>query len=83
VAEKQGDRNGDGDLTDAVLGVYDGRTGTVHNLRLATFADQGGLAPDGRSVVLVPEVQQGKDLNGDGDLLDNVLHEVFLDPPRG
>lgn len=88
AAETTEDLNGDGDRLDFVLAVYEGSTGTVRSLRVATnafgtssFVDR--LAPGGMAVVLVPEDAQGVDLNGDGDLLDQVLHQIFLDAPRG
>ena len=72
------DLDADGDREDLVLALYDGGTGQMRGL---------GLATDGRSVhlgahgaaVLVPEQSQGVDLNGDGDLLDRVLHTLALD----
>ncbi len=88
AAETTEDLNGDGDRLDFVLAVYEGSTGTVRSLRVATssfgtssFVDR--LAPGGMAVVLVPEAAQGVDLNGDGDLLDQVLHQIFLDAPGG
>jgi len=77
------DLDGDGDLADDVLAVYDARTGTVENLGLAAPGAEAAFAPNGQAAVLVSEPQQGADLNDDGDQLDRVLFHVFLDPPRG
>lgn len=71
------DANGDGDLEDFVLALYDAFTGELANLGLATF---GGarFTPFGAALVPVDEEYQGADLNHDGDRLDNVLHVVEL-----
>ncbi|MSR61154.1 MAG: hypothetical protein EXS08_01730 [Planctomycetes bacterium] len=71
------DLNGDGDQQDFVLALYDGRTGEFLNLGLATLG-QAWLGADGRAAALVSEALQGADLNGDGDLLDQVLHTLEL-----
>lgn len=81
LAEGAEDLNGDGDTEDFVLGLYEGATGTVRSLRLATSTFEGSLAPVRRAAVLVSEQAQGRDLNGDGDTLDQVLHVIWLDPP--
>lgn len=71
------DWNGDGDLQDSILWLYDGESGILKNLGLAAYSD--GFTPqmdiDGKLLAwLVPESQQGaSDLNGDGDALDNVV----------
>lgn len=83
AAETVEDLNGDGDRLDFVLAIYEGRTGTVRSLRVATSVFAGSLSPDGMGAVLVSEEAQGVDLNGDGDLLDQVLHQIFLDAPQG
>ena len=69
-----GDLDGDGDVLDSVLELYDLCTGRSSNLGLAS----SGLldSAHGRSAISVLESQQGADLNGDGDLLDIVLHLV-------
>ena len=85
VKETEEDLNADGDLSDFVLGVYDGRTGTVFSLRLATSVstNDAHLAPNEQGAALVSESAQGADLNGDGDELDQVLYHIFLDAPQG
>ncbi|MDX1375460.1 MAG: hypothetical protein R3357_07865 [Burkholderiales bacterium] len=72
VRESPGnDLNGDGDVADAVAHAYDATTGQMHNLGLAVLA--ASIA--GRFVGLyVDEAAQGADLNGDGDMVDRVLH---------
>lgn len=66
------DLNGDGDTSDSVAHVHDPMTGTTDNLGLATSSlvslDGGALA------FVTAEPLQGLDLNGDGDLGDDVLH---------
>lgn len=67
------DLNNDGDVLDFVAHLYDARTGTTRNLRLAA----GGNPRLSLSVVAFPvsESSQGStDLNGDGDTLDPVVH---------
>lgn len=68
------DLNGDGDLFDFVLHVYNAGTSTLTNVGLAVSAVQ---ASGTRVAFTVPEALQGPlgtDLNGDGDASDNVLH---------
>lgn len=72
------DRNGDGDATDVVLHAIETSTGTVTNaaVALATHVAQF-FAPvvearGAHSVSIVSELRQSEDLNGDGDLLDDV-----------
>ena len=73
------DLTGDGDELDGyVQEVYDARTGTRTNLRLATE----GLEPlfaGGDWLFLVSEIEQGTDMNGDGDARDGVY---FTYDPR-
>ncbi len=73
------DQNGDGDIYDLILWVYDLKTGTAHNTGAcgpASTQRQFLTRVWNRSVVawLVSEVFSGADLNGDGDTLDHVLH---------
>lgn len=70
------DLNGDGDAADHVLFVRDVTGGVTINLGLAT----GLLSPvsNGRTAFNVPELQQGADLNGDGDTQDDVAHLLDL-----
>jgi hypothetical protein len=74
------DLDGDGDSTDVVLHVFDARSRTIANMGRATDAfamDSGVIA------FSVPESKQGRDLNGDGDMSDDVVHAVRLnDGPR-
>ncbi len=67
-----GDLNGDGDTEDSVLQVLTLDTGTTTNTGLAATSPRLFL----RSIaVQVDETAQGgKDLNGDGDTADAVLH---------
>ena len=72
--EQQDDWNGDGDVVDSVLHVFDPVTGVTTNLGVAE-----GLRPfraiNGETVTVgVSEFTQGEDLNGDGDLFDTVAH---------
>jgi hypothetical protein len=65
------DWNGDGDFSDAVVHTYDATTATVRNHGLAAV----GLMVAGRLAgFLVSEAGEGRDLNGDGDTSDRVLH---------
>ncbi|MSR61162.1 MAG: hypothetical protein EXS08_01775 [Planctomycetes bacterium] len=73
-ADATTDWNGDGDLEDNVLQVYDLATRRTHNLGLAGFAlGDSAITP---ALVLVFEDAQQSDLNGDGDQLDLVLFRV-------
>lgn len=72
------DRNGNGTATDDVLAVVDLNTGTVTNLGVV------GQRPTwlgGRLYFVQPESMAGRDLNGDGDMADNVLCQ--WDPATG
>jgi len=72
------DLNGDGDLGDFVLHVYDYEHASVTNTGFAVV--QGGATlsfpaiTGGRLRFWVDETQQGTDLNGDGDAFDAVFH---------
>jgi hypothetical protein len=75
------DLNGDGDATDdGVLHVVNWRSGEVRNLGLASEVFDPGLGAtdayfvDGVFLFRVIESRQLSDRNGDGDLLDAVLH---------
>jgi len=64
------DLNGDGDQLDAVVCVLDARRGTLANLGLA-IGPSDLLVQDGALLAFaVDEVQQGRDLDGDGRALD-------------
>ena len=67
------DHNGDGDTADSVLFVASPGQYPTHATGLAT-ADHRLVG--GAVVVVVPEAEQGADLNGDGDSLDEVVHLV-------
>lgn len=69
------DANGDGDLDDQVLHFFDVRFRQVIQTRLA-FGPAGARIDGQRAVFFVLESQQGRDLNGDGDLSDHVLHSL-------
>jgi len=72
--ESDGDLNGDGDELDFVLQGYDLRRQTTSNVGLATDGAAPLFAAD-TWLVAVPEAAQGaRDLNGDGDRDDLVLH---------
>lgn len=77
-AAQQADLDGDGDRDDLVLALFDGSSGRVLPLGLATDGRDVRLGVHG-AAVLVPEQSQGVDLNGDGDLLDRVLHTLVFD----
>lgn len=67
------DFNGDGDTGDLVLHLHDAASGTTSNLG---FGIASPLDMDERRIVArVSESQQGSaDLNGDGDAADEILH---------
>ena len=70
-ADQRQDKNGDGDLGDRVVTVYDTTTGVTTGLGQA--ADPPILI-EGRSVIFrTHELEQNADLNGDGDKNDAVL----------
>jgi len=64
------DLNGDGDMNDPVLGVYDPRNATLENTGFAIVP----LAIEGDWVAFAQsEREEGVDLNGDGDVYDWVM----------
>ena len=67
------DLNGDGDSVDKVAHLYKVQSARTRNTRLAATVD---LQFDGSQLATaVPESDHGeRDLNGDGDTRDNVLH---------
>ena len=75
IESRQGfDLNGDGDLTDVVIQVWDTRSRQVlPQLSLATAFSSMRWSGN-RLAFLASEVRQGRDLNGDGDALDVVPH---------
>jgi len=65
------DLNGDGDVTDSVLHVYDGTRDKTYNLGYAANV----IAVDSETVAFgANEFEQGQDFNGDGDQSDSILH---------
>ena len=70
------DLNGDGDALDRVAHALDLVRGTFENLGFAIHSHQ--QHPDGFALLNVVEAEQGaRDLNGDGDLNDRVIHVVW------
>lgn len=66
------DLNGDGDISDNVLHIYDTGTGALTNLGLAVgFANADG---NYLSFTVLESSQAATDFNGDGDTADAVLH---------
>jgi hypothetical protein len=72
------DRNDDGDTVDEILHVFDVKTGTTTNVKLAVIGD---LAPSKEWLAFAVHERrqggpdgQGTDLNDDGDVNDVVLH---------
>jgi len=72
-----GDLNHDRDVADLVLVSYDGRLDAMRNLGLVVSGDVR-LEAGGRAAALVFEAAQGRDLDGDGQLLSHVLHTLDL-----
>jgi hypothetical protein len=67
------DRNGDGDVLDSVLHLADA-SGSLDNLQAATVALQFQMDGDLLAYVVRESMQGNRDLNGDADSGDNVLH---------
>jgi len=69
------DLNGDGDARDLVLHVYNAITTQTFNLGFAVnvYATHGNTLAFGAN-----EIEQGQDLNGDGDQLDSILHSYDM-----
>ena len=81
LEEDQGntDLNGDGDASDAVLHVYNARTGVTSNLGLAV-SEWDLLVSDPLVLAIVSEAwQNATDLNGDADTNDWVAHAYNAD----
>jgi WD40 repeat protein len=75
------DLNGDGDTTDELAYIWGPDTGLV-NLGLAGLSGNPPALPGGGTALLVMEsAHHNRDLNGDGDTLDFVLHVVTLPSP--
>jgi cysteine-rich repeat protein len=78
------DLNGDGDLLDTIILVFDPTSGTVRSTGLAGGAGTYHLVERTRHgrierfvVAQVAEFAQGTDLNGDGDMNDLFVTQVF------
>jgi len=74
-----GDLNGDGDAEDWVIRYYDVSTKTLINLGVE------GINPSiyGNTIAFeTREKDVGADLNGDGDVNDDVIRYVLLNPPE-
>ena len=76
--ESAGDLNADGDHSDHVFLVHDVATGTQRNLALAGDNAIGKLDSSGGGLLLVSEISQGRDLNGDGDIGDQVVFALQI-----
>jgi len=75
------DLNGDGDMSDSVLRIFDATTASVvFNPMLAWDTALAGFnVANGLAVFLVSEgAQGGTDLNGDGDTSDSVVQGIDL-----
>ena len=88
--DQSADLNGDGDLSDNVLVRLDLGSGRIEStgLALAKPNAPNGVGPDsplvfaaqeGLAVFNLSEAEQRKDLNGDGDLGDVLLHVLSTD----
>lgn len=80
-ARQGADLDGDGDLSDWVVEVHDTRSGRTLVSGLATSPQAFGdlLAVEGRTVVFTAsEESQGRDLDGDGDRLDEVVFALRM-----
>lgn len=77
------DLNGDGDTGDRILRVFGWASGRVLDLGLAlgAFSDPARSFTAHRHVLfnVGEEAQAASDLNGDGDILDSVLHVARID----
>ena len=68
------DLNGDGDVNDLVLHVYEPSSNTLSSLGLAV-SDRNDFQVDGGMIAFaVSEIAQGVDVNGDVDAFDEVIH---------
>ncbi len=81
VLETHTDINGDGDVGDVIVHIYNGETKRVSNTHLAVFdgSSRNISIQQGRVAILVGEREQGRiDLNEDGDVDDAVLQVLDL-----
>ncbi|MCA9029251.1 MAG: VCBS repeat-containing protein [Planctomycetaceae bacterium] len=74
------DLNGDGDTRDLILGVFDAVTGEVHNTNVNFVNWDARWSSNGENF-LFSTVEDGVDLNGDGDTTDVVLQFLRNEPP--
>ncbi len=75
------DLNGDGDATDLILHRFDVLGQTRISIGLASATTGGAWSSDRLYAFSVVEADQGgTDLNGDGDILDQVIHVVQAEP---
>lgn len=72
------DLNGDGDITDYVLHIYNSITGEITNTGLACL-DYRIAGSEKFIAFQVPESSQRQDLNADGDISDNILHVLNVE----
>ena len=80
-ADQAQDLNGDGDLDDRILHVLDGESGDAPSLGLAVVSLHSPGLYQARPPSLLfqaDERSEGRDLNGDGDALDRVLHHACI-----
>jgi len=75
-SDEQVDWNGDGDVLDRVLFAIDVASGTEVNLGLAVVPGLLGLGVVDGDTLAVRVLEDGTDLNGDGDGFDTVVHVV-------
>ncbi|MBI3843609.1 MAG: hypothetical protein HY292_03120 [Planctomycetes bacterium] len=68
------DLNGDGDVGDVVLHVFDATTGTVTNAALDCGGADFAFGDHSFAWTVCERWQGNADLNGDGDVSDNVVH---------
>jgi hypothetical protein len=68
------DLNGDGDNGDTVVHVHDLETGATASLGLPAAVEVDVLAAATSFAFAVLEAGEGRDLNGDGDADDSVIH---------
>jgi hypothetical protein len=76
-AGEEADLNGDGDRVDAVFTLFDLAAQSATSLFLAggvAEARFGFVSAKGTFALLANERAQGRDMDGDGDLADDVLH---------
>lgn len=74
--ERGGDGNGDGDAHDLLLELYDAARGSTRALGWGA-GSAAFLTSRLEVLALVEEEAQGRDLNGDGDRSDEVLHVLL------